>query len=196
MKRGKVRARWACVRGNRLGWTTLQCSVGRLGPSEAWGESIAITITNRGRAMDCGDTSPPFLRAPEWLEGVRGGWVLWRVWASVKEQRCRALSITHKFGGLPPYPNGIAPQSPGLGGTSYPGENAIESTTPSWVANPVGLQVIPSATRDGVVRKPRLTQGRRSCVAPTLGFEPESLWDSNIWSKNLWVMLRSCHRGP
>ena len=112
----------------------------------------------------------------------------------MKEHRCRALSITHKFGGLPPYPNGIAPQSPGLGGTSYPGENAIESTTPSWVANPVGLQVIPSATRDGVVRKPRLTQGRRSCVAPTLGFEPESLWDSNIWSKNLWVMLRARHR--
>ena len=108
--------------------------------------------------------------------------------------RWHDLSITHKFGGLPPYPNGIAPQSPGLGGTSYPGENAIESTTPSWVANPVGLQVIPSATRDGVVRKPRLTQGRRSCVAPTLGFEPESLWDSNIWSKNLWVMLRARHR--
>jgi len=76
---------------------------------------------------------------------------------------------------LPSNPNGIPPSSPGLRGTSYPGnmspnpaqpQRGCAPSAPTRATTPLGL---PSSA-------PR-SQGR--CFAPTLGFEPESRWDSH-----------------
>ena len=71
-------------------------------------------------------------------------------------------------------PKGIPPQSPGLARRAYPGENVEEGTTPS------GLRPSQDASRHnplGVgVHFAQHSQGS-SCLA-TLGFGPESLWDS------------------
>src|SRR5258706_9762560 len=71
-------------------------------------------------------------------------------------------------------PKGIVSSSPGLRGASYPGDTDDEAPNPNGVAslvpcrrhNPVGVENIL-----GLV-----TQGS-SCLA-TLGFAPESRWDS------------------
>ncbi len=73
-----------------------------------------------------------------------------------------------------PNPIGIEPSSPGLRGTSYPGIKRGDKTTPTGLRpvshrrnhNPVGVE-------NSVLT---LTQGSSSLA--TLGFEPESLWDS------------------
>ena len=87
-------------------------------------------------------------------------------------------------------PKGILDQSPGLRGTSYPGNAARNGRQPQggcggwrsgWAATPLGL-CLPR----------RCPQGRRG--APTLGFATESLWDSQISASKLWVRERTCHR--
>src|SRR6266571_2694022 len=68
----------------------------------------------------------------------------------------------------------IVSSSPGLRGTSYPGSGAGERPNPNGVAsyasrrrhNPVGVDADSTTVSQG-----------SSCLA-TLGFEPESRWDS------------------
>jgi hypothetical protein len=72
-------------------------------------------------------------------------------------------------------PKGIGSFSPGLRGTSYPGNNAggiinpngVASIAPRCCHNPVGVENYFAST----------TQGS-SCLA-TLGFVTESRWDAN-----------------
>src|SRR5260370_29031690 len=78
--------------------------------------------------------------------------------------------------GLPPTvnPEGIAPSSPGLRATSYPGKAGREmGPTPTglWPTNPTDKGATPSEL--GPVRDD--TQG--SSFLATLGFGAESLWD-------------------
>jgi hypothetical protein len=73
-------------------------------------------------------------------------------------------------------PKGIVSFSPGLRGTSYPGYAARVNFNPNGVAsfrsrrghNPVGVEIFSTDSSQG-----------SSCLA-TLGFEPESLWDSEL----------------
>ena len=84
-------------------------------------------------------------------------------------------------------PNGIVSFSPGLRGTSYPGNDADKINNPNGVVtvifarcrNPVGVETILVSA----------TQGSRS--APTLGFAPESLWDSEAAAHHLNVTVVS-----
>jgi hypothetical protein len=72
-------------------------------------------------------------------------------------------------------PEGIVSSSPGLRGTSYPGRTAHTTPNPNGVAsfvsrlrhNPVGVENILESS----------TQG--SSFLATLGWMPESRWDSN-----------------
>ena len=71
-------------------------------------------------------------------------------------------------------PKGIVSSSPGLRGTSYPGCGARNRSNPNGVAastsrrirNPVGVEAHSTGVSQG-----------SSCLA-TLGFGPESRWDS------------------
>ena len=89
------------------------------------------------------------------------------------------ISISRKTQlGLPFNPKGIASSSPGLRGTSYPGKtarqpvnpNGVVSITPPRGHNPVGVENIFGS----------VTQG--SSFLATLGFAPESRWDSKAGS--------------
>ncbi len=81
---------------------------------------------------------------------------------------------TSKFrGATPANPKGIVSSSPGLRGTSYPGFSAKNDFNPNGVAS---LLHRPAATPLGLGAAGEISQGS-SCLA-TLGFEPESPWDS------------------
>src|SRR5262245_9567573 len=71
-------------------------------------------------------------------------------------------------------PKGIPPQSPGLLGTSYPGNRILkDAINPNGVAP---LEAADATTPLGLITLwAALSQGRRG--APTLGFETESRWD-------------------
>ena len=72
-------------------------------------------------------------------------------------------------------PNGIASQSPGLRGTSYPGQEAQETTTPAGWRRPRRTFTKAETPLEFCSPDP-LPQGS-SCLA-TLGFVAESRWDS------------------
>src|SRR5437016_554035 len=99
--------------------------------------------------------------------------------ANISDQHMM-LQLTAGFRGIisPPdfsaNPKGIVSSSPGLRGTSYPGSGESECPNPNGVAshrsrqrhNPVGVDADSTTVSQG-----------SSCLA-TLGFEPESRWDS------------------
>src|SRR5438477_8417167 len=74
-------------------------------------------------------------------------------------------------------PKGIAQQSPGLRGTSYPGCGAKWRSTPTGLW-PRGIVVAPSRNPFRVVSNSR-TYSQGSSFLATLGFVAESLWDSD-----------------
>ena len=86
-------------------------------------------------------------------------------------------------------PNGIASQSPGLRGTSYPGQEAQETTTPAGLRRP--RRTFTKAETPLGFRSPDPLPQGSSCLA-TLGFVAESRWDSGkrhfqnlIWAAQL-----------
>jgi hypothetical protein len=74
------------------------------------------------------------------------------------------LCITHKFSNRSPSnPNGIPPQSPGLGGTTYPGNNVQEAfSTPKVLRQSSAIWAQP---RWGCFEAGPRTQGRPAAVA-------------------------------
>ena len=86
---------------------------------------------------------------------------------------------------ISPNPEGIAPSSPGLRGTSYPGTTAAIRHNPNGIAsashdrshNPVGVAARPTVFFQG------------SACRATLGFGPEYLWDSRSVPSKMWVII-------
>ena len=158
-------------------------------------------LTPQSQAVECGEFSPLLRRRLVAVEGERasGGCpepldasLLWRQVA----QAVKAVTSPFHYPQVPVRlavnPKGIPSHSPGLARSAYPGEAFDERATPTglWPGqntsrhNPVGVEA----------RFARHSQGS-SCLA-TLGFAPESLWDSQISAPKLWVMERTSHRTP
>ena len=72
-------------------------------------------------------------------------------------------------------PKGIVSSSPGLRGTSYPGSRRGRFSTPTGLCH---VATDGPQPRLGLLGGGAVSQGS-SCLA-TLGFEPESLWDSAL----------------
>jgi hypothetical protein len=70
-------------------------------------------------------------------------------------------------------PKGIVSSSPGLRGTSYPGSLRVEFFNLNGVASPLHAS---ATTPLGLSAFDKTSQG--SSFLATLGFAPESLWDS------------------
>ena len=122
------------------------------------------------------------------------------------------LCITHKFSNRSPSnPNGIPPQSPGLGGTTYPGNNVQEAfSTPKVLRQSSAIWAQP---RWGCFEAGPRTQGRPAAVAegqPWAGGRnpvgikgneaaPQiaNLWVMHSsWEGQGWVLLRCQYRIP
>src|SRR6266446_5455811 len=87
--------------------------------------------------------------------------------------RASSLLLTRIFN-----PKGIASSSPGLRGTSYPGESGRTEFQPQrGCGSVIALsRAHVAATPLGLFSPPRCPRVARKLA--TLGFEPESLWDS------------------
>ena len=86
-------------------------------------------------------------------------------------------------------PKGIASVSPGLRGTSYPGSVPSDQSTLKGLKHRHRWEQILAATPVGLVRAGTFSQGS-SCLA-TLGFGPESLWDSRSFGRSSQMRIRS-----
>ena len=110
------------------------------------------------------------------------------------------LCITHKFlNRSPSNPNGIPPQSPGLGGTTYPGNNVQEAfSTPKVLRQSSAIWAQP---RWGCFEAGPRTQGRPAAVAEGQpwdgGRNPVGIKGNEAVPQiaNLWVM-HSSSKGP
>ena len=108
----------------------------------------------------------------------------------------RELCITHKFSKRSPSnPNGIPPQSPGLGGTTYPGNNVQEAfSTPKVLRQSSAIWAQP---RWGCFEQGPKTQGRPAAVAVGQpwagGRNPVGIRGNEAAPQiaNLWVMHSS-----
>ena len=106
------------------------------------------------------------------------------------------LCITHKFSNRSPSnPNGIPPQSPGLGGTTYPGNNVQEAfLTPKVLRQSSAIWAQP---RWGCFEAGPRTQGRPAAVAKGQpwagGRNPVGIKGNEAVPQiaNLWVMHSS-----
>ncbi|MFT5028662.1 MAG: hypothetical protein ACI9VS_001091 [Candidatus Binatia bacterium] len=106
------------------------------------------------------------------------------------------LCITHKFSNRSPSnPNGIPPQSPGLGGTTYPGNNVQEGfSTPKVLRQSSAIWAQP---RWGCFEAGPRTQGRPAAVAEGQpwagGRNPVGIKGNEAAPQiaNLWVMHSS-----
>ena len=106
------------------------------------------------------------------------------------------LCITHKFSNRSPSnPNGIPPQSPGLGGTTYPGNNVQEAfSTPKVLRQSSAIWAQP---RWGCFEAGPRTQGRPAAVAEGQpwagGRNPVGIKGNEAVPQiaNLWVMHSS-----
>ena len=86
-------------------------------------------------------------------------------------------------------PKGISPQSPGLRGTSYPGSVPPTINNPNGVVADLVVDVTEGRNPFRVFIRPPGRQGS-SCLA-TLGFGPESLWDSRSFGRSSQMRIRS-----
>ena len=110
------------------------------------------------------------------------------------------LCITHKFSNRSPSnPNGIPPQSPGLGGTTYPGNNVQEAfSTPKVLRQSSAIWAQP---RWGCFEAGPRTQGRPAAVAEGQpwagGHNPVGIKGNEAVPQiaNLWVMHSFRDRG-
>mgnify|MGYP005658677037 CR=1 FL=1 len=108
----------------------------------------------------------------------------------------KELCITHKFSNRSPSnPNGIPPQSPGLGGTTYPGNNVQEAfSTPKVLRQSSAIWAQP---RWGCFEAGPRTQGRPAAVAEGQpwagGRNPVGIKGNEAVPQiaNLWVMHSS-----
>ena len=106
------------------------------------------------------------------------------------------LCITHKFSNRSPSnPNGIPPQSPGLGGTTYPGNNVHEAfSTPKVLRQSSAIWAQP---RWGCFEQGPKSQGRPAAVAAGQpwagGRNPVGIKgnEAALRIANLWVALSS-----
>ena len=110
------------------------------------------------------------------------------------------LCFTHKFSKRShSYPNGILPQSPGLGGTTYPG-NTVQKAflTPKVLRQSSAIWAQP---RWGCFELGRTTQGRPAAVAESQpwagGRNPVGIKGNEAAPQiaNLWVMHSSSGGG-
>src|SRR5882724_2008571 len=112
--------------------------------------------------------------APNWLKmtklsitiSLQAGLAAW-------SDTCRSTSITR-----PLYPKGIPQQSPGLRGTSCPGNARPIGSNPERVAARGNGNLTRPQPRWGCASSTAFTQG--SSFLATLGVVAESLWDSAL----------------
>ena len=100
-------------------------------------------------------------------------------------------------------PNGVASHSPGLarGTSAYPGFTGENDPNPNGVATACELAEAPELTRVagtplGFVLRRTQTQGRRSFLAPTLGWMAQPRWGSSLCEpRNIPLLITPCFEG-
>jgi hypothetical protein len=123
----------------------------------------------------------------------------------LKQQHQTVLNPTH---GLAANPNGIAPQSPGLRGTSYPGNTATRTSTPTGLRRVFGVEATfqPARSSDASQRRapdssPSLPDagGRRGGIykdfMPTLEFNRREIDALLLEFPSLQLSPHSCLAG-